>query len=117
MDLATLLAGTGPWGALIGVALTLAVNYYRTKQILPAAPSNPTPAPAPVPPPVPPAPPVPDPLAGIPGIQGRPLINLALQILPLLLAKKSAPVTPYAAAGPLDVLEEHAVAQIAAAVK
>lgn len=120
MDLSLLLAGNGPWGAIVGVALTLAVNYLRTKQILPVAPVAPVaPAPNPAPvSPVAPVAPVPDPLAGIPGLPGRPLLNLALQILPLLLAKRAAPVVPYSAAtDPLAVLEEHAVSQVAAALK
>lgn len=71
------LAGQGPLGALVGAVLVFAVNYYRTKTVLPTV----TPAPV-VPPPPAPAPPSPD----------TPLRDAVLAIVAAILANRPKPV-------------------------
>lgn len=116
--LAQLATGASPISALIGIGAMLLVNYLRTKKILPdAKPVTPAPTPAPVP--APDAPAVPSSPLSIPG---RPILNLALQLLPLLLQRKAAaavtPSGPVVATvvDPAEVLEAEVLRQVANSV-
>lgn len=107
MDLTPLLSalnGLGPWGIAVGVALTIAFQFWQKRNPAPEPPKPIDPAPAPLP--------------VLPDLANRPLIDLALKLLPLLLARKAAPVATYGAAQAehANAVEDELVKLVARAV-